>query len=371
MARGKAWTNAEHTIINKALKEDQTYGEIKDLLEEQGFKRSPEAIRKFISRSRDVKPQKSAYLVSDVYLNDKLADKYHIAIQDLMEYRDSIFKTTTEQFVKVGNPVGATQKVLTISDLHIPFINKYVIEHAIENHRDAQVLVINGDLFDNYLVSKWPKDKIILLQWEYQIAIRWIKFFAEIFPNVVLVCGNHDQRSIKHFASQIDPVASFLVSADMLDRLAQGYDFTEEGYFEQVHHLPNVHYNRGLMNWYTVQGKTVFVHPLKGFSTVPGATSLKWSKYFQDREDYQCLVMAHTHRQSHLYRKNRLLLEQGCCCLPMEYEVNGHGTMDGQIFGYATVEMDKVGNVDFDNSKTHYVGTGSPVKIDDPLRFLK
>jgi len=80
--------------------------------------------------------------------------------------------------------------------------------------------------------------------------------------------------------------------------------------------------------------------------------------------------MAHTHRQNRTFHKNRLLLEQGCCCIPMEYEVAGHGNMDGQIFGYATVEMDEHGNVDFDRSRTHYIGTGSPVKTDDPLRFV-
>lgn len=370
MQNSKPWSSSEKQIVFNGYEADHTYKEIQADLAAQGITRSAEAIRKYIGRNTPTNNSKSTHSVGSPYLADKLADKYHSAIANLMDFRDHVFQTTTEQFMHIGNPVKPTHKVLTLSDLHLPFINKHVVEDAISKHSDARTLVLNGDIFDAYLVSKWPKDKQILLQWEYQIAIKWIKFFAEIFPNVVLVCGNHDARSLKYFSTRLDPIVNFLSEPDMLDRLAKGYDFTPEGDFEAVHDLKNVHYNRGLMNWYTVLGQTIFVHPLKGFSTVPGATSVKFAQYFQDREEHQCIVMAHTHRQGRLFRKNRLLLEQGCCCIPMEYEVAGHGCYDSQIFGYATIEMDDVGNVDFDASRTHYIGTGSPIKTDDPLRFV-
>ena len=370
MQNSKPWTKAEKQLVFNAWQADKTYKEIKTELEAHGSVRTVEAIRKFINRNPLRKDKTSVHTVSNTYLVDKLADKYHSAIDDLMSFRDSLVRTTTEQFMHIGNPVKPVHKVLTLSDMHIPFINKHVVEDAVEKHSDAQTLVINGDIFDAYLVSKWPKDKQILLQWEYQIAVKWLQFFAEIFPNIVLVCGNHDFRSQKYFAARLDPVVNFLTSPDLLDRLARGYDFTPEGDFEKIHEFKNVHYERGLMNWYTLVGKTVFVHPLKGFSTQPGATSVKFAQYFQDREDHQCMVMSHTHRQLRAFRKNRLLLEQGCCCIPMEYEVSGHGAYDSQIFGYATVEMDNEGNVDFDRSRTHYIGTGSPVKTNDPLEFL-
>lgn len=370
MRKSTPWSETETQIVFNGYKADQTYKEIQSDLEAQGIHRSAEAIRKFIGRHKPTNNSRSVHSVSNPYLADKLADKYHSAIDDLMTFRDSLHKTTTEQFMHIGNPVSPTHKVLTLSDLHIPFINKHVIEDAINKHSDARTLVLNGDIFDAYLVSKWPKDKQILLQWEYQIAVKWLQFFAEIFPNVVLVCGNHDERTMKYFSTRLDPVVNFLTDADMLSRLAKGYDFTPEGDFEAVHDFKNVHYDRGVMKWYTVVGKTIFVHPLKGFSTQLGANSVKFARYFQDREDHQCLVMAHTHKQFRGFRKNRLLLEQGCCCIPMEYEVSGHGAYDSQIFGYATIEMDDAGNVDFDKSRTHYVGTGSPIKTDDPLRFV-
>ena len=370
MQNSKPWSKTEKQLVFNAWQADKSYREIKSDLAAHGSVRTVEAIRKFIARNPPKTDRTSVHTVTNTYLADKLADKYHAAIADLMDFRDKLFTTTTEQFMHIGNPVRPTGKILTLSDLHIPFINKHVIEDAIEKHSDAHTLVINGDVFDCYLVSKWPKDKQILLKWEYQIAVKWLQFFTEIFPNVVLVCGNHDERTLKHFSAHVDPSVNFLTSPDMLDRLARGYDFTEAGDFERVHNFTNVEYDRGVTKWYTVVGKTVFCHPLKGFSTQLGATSTKFALYFQDREDHQCLVLGHTHRQFRGFRKNRLLLEQGCCCIPMEYEASGHGLYDSQIFGYATVEMDAEGNVDFDRSRTHYIGTGSPIKTNDPLRYL-
>jgi len=370
MRQSKTWSPTEKQIVFNGYSADKTYREISDTLAAAGSDRTAEAVRKLVSRSVPKTNKRSVHSVANPYLSDKLADKYQKSIADLMDFRDTLVKTTTDRFMRIGNPVHPTHKLLTISDLHIPFINRYAVEDAITNHSDAQTLVINGDIFDAYLVSTWPKDKQILLQWEYQIAIKWIEFFAEIFQNVILVCGNHDNRVQKYFASRLDPVVNFLTSSDMLDKLAKGYDFTEDGDLEKVHDFKNVHYDSGVTKWYTIVGKTVFVHPLKGFSTQLGVTSVKWAEYFQDREAHQCMVMAHTHKQFHGFRKGRLLLEQGCCCLPMEYEAAGYGRMDGQIFGYATIEMDDAGNVDFDESKTHYIGTGSPIKTSDPLRFV-
>jgi hypothetical protein len=54
----------------------------------------------------------------------------------------------------------------------------------------------------------------------------------------------------------------------------------------------------------------------------------------------------------------------------MEYEAQGHMNMDSQIFGYAVVYMDSEGNVDFEKTKSIYIGTGSPVKTDDPFRLI-
>lgn len=365
------WSDLEAQLVYKYYEDDCSYREISEQMSRKGFARSSDAVRKFLARfPKNKNKKKSTVRVAENALPEIFNDKYHSTVNELMSLRDKLFKTTTEKFIKIGNPVDSSVKVLTFSDLHLPFVNRHVLEHGLMHHSDADVLVINGDLFDAYLVSKWPKAKAVLLQWEYQLAIEWIKFFSEVFPQVVLTCGNHDNRTQKYFASRIDPAVSFLTDPDMLQRLAQGYDFNEYGDFEKVHHFNNVSYDNGLLNWYTLVGKALFVHPLKGYSTEPCATTMKAAKHFIDREDWQCLVMSHTHRQTRSFYKDRLLIEQGCACIPMEYEAQGHMNMDSQIFGYATIYMDASGNVDFDKTRTTYIGTGSPIKTDDPMRYF-
>jgi predicted phosphodiesterase len=364
------WERLEKQLVYEYFSKDLTYKEISDNLKSSGYHRSAEAVRKFLTKFPKNKTKKTTIRVHEKALPEIFEDKYHSTINELMVLRDKLFKTTTEQFIKIGNPINAGIKVLTFSDFHLPFVNRHVLEHGITHHSDADVLVINGDLFDAYLVSKWPKSKAVLLQWEYQLALEWIKFFSEVFPQVILVSGNHDHRTQKYFSTRIDPAVSFLTDPDMLQRLAQGYDFTEYGDFERVHDFRNVTYDNGLLNWYTLLGKSLFVHPLKGYSTEPCATTLKAAKHFIEREDWQCLVMAHTHRQTRSFYKDRLLIEQGCACIPMEYEAQGHMNMDSQIFGYATIYMDRLGNVDYDKTRTTYIGTGSPIKTSDPLMYF-
>ncbi len=367
------WTSEEEQLVYRFLEKDYTYGEMVKELAEVGYTRTAEAVRKFIKRHPVNKnKKKSAYRVREVGIDDILADKYHSTIDDLTNLRDKLFRTTTEQFIKVGNPVKTSTKILTFSDLHLPFINRHVIEHGVKNHSDADILVLNGDIFDAHLVSSWPREKAILLKWEYQLAVQWLKFFVSIFPKVVLISGNHEFRTRRYFSARIDPAVSFLTSADLLKRLAQGYDWDDTGEFTQVHtdFKGKVIYDQGLLNWYTLIGKCLFVHPTKGYSTVLLKTAQKAADHFLAKEDFQCLIMGHTHKQGRGFYKNRLLIEQGCCCIPLDYEAAGSMNMDGQIFGYATINMDAEGNVDFDTSRSTYVGTGSPVKVDDALRLL-
>jgi predicted phosphodiesterase len=382
------WSAHEDSIILENLQQDKTRKEVMHALKEAGYKRTQLAVEKRItklrSRTFDVfsksKKAGKATIATQVYtvktplINEKLDDKYHKTIEDLTNMRNRLFKTTTERFIKLGRPVNANIKILTLSDLHFPFVNQHVIEHAVSNHKDANILVLNGDIFDAYLVSHWPKNKAILLQWEYQIAQAWLDFFDNIFPKIVLISGNHEYRTKKYFSTRIDPSVSFLTSPDILQRLAKGYDFNEFGDFEPTHkYKAQIIYDgqTDMLDWYHRIGNALFVHPSKGIFNTPLASSVKAANNFLTKEqDWECLIMAHTHKQGRCHYKNKLLIEQGCCCIPLEYESANHMAYDSQTFGYAVVHMDKAGNVDFDKTRTTYIGTGSPVKVYDALRLL-
>jgi hypothetical protein len=61
--------------------------------------------------------------------------------------------------------------------------------------------------------------------------------------------------------------------------------------------------------------------------------------------------------------RNKLIIEQGCCCLPMDYESDAKMQYGMQTFGYATIYMNDEGKVDFDRSRPVYYGTGSLIQL--------
>lgn len=364
------WTEEEASIVHKMVENDKLYREISEVLQHHGFDRSPEAVRKFYKRTQDeFSDDPGEYDIISPEIDTKIEDKYALALERIAELRDQMINVSSERFVRVGRPVEATTKVLSLSDLHIPFHNSKVIEHMVSLHSDADVLVLNGDILEMFLVSKWPKNRTVLLKHEYEVALEFIKMFSSIFPRVVLVSGNHEYRSESYFSAHIDPAVSFLVHTDVLERLAKGYGFDEEGEFIKKYDFKNVHYDGGILKWYTIVGKTIFVHP-RDFSSVPMRTAINWAQYFLTREDFECLVMSHTHKQGSYIWHNRLILEQGCCCVPLDYESQGRNRATPQSFGGCVIYMDNEGHVDFDKSKNVYYGTGAPIKVEDAMRLL-
>jgi predicted phosphodiesterase len=288
----KPWSKKEAEIAYKAIAEHKLYKEVSIALEEEGFDRSAEAVRKFYKRN-DVNNEEE-YEVVEPEINNKANDDQYIAIEAIREMRDSLVKITSEKFVKVGRPVEANIKILSLSDLHIPFENPKIINKMLKNHGDADILVLNGDIFEIYALSKWPKKKNVLLRHEYEIAIEWMKLFTSIFPKIVLVSGNHESRVQSYFTANVDPAASFLVNKDILDRLAKGYSFNdEEGTFEKMYNWDDiVSYDGGLLKYYAIIGKTIFIHP-NDFSGVPMRTVLTHCDDLMQCEKFQCMVMGH------------------------------------------------------------------------------
>ncbi len=352
-----AWTEQEQQITLKLVEENKLYKDIQKALAKEGFDKSTEAIRSFIRRNRKEK----RINIERPAVQSSVPHTYKEAIEKIEKLREQLVKATISKFSCIGRPkLKATTKVLSLSDFHVPFDNSEVIEHALANHNDADILVVNGDLLELYAVSKWPKYKDIMLQWEYHIAFEWVKLFSEVFKEVYLVLGNHEHRLKSYFSSTIDPVVSFLVDDDILSKLSEGYDF-EGDKLVKKHAFNNVHYQSGLLNWYTKIGKCIFAHP-RMFSSIPMRTGIKAAEYFTGKEDFQAIVIGHTHKLGEIIWRDKLIIEQGCCCVPMDYEADGKLKYLPQAFGYAVVYMDKEGNVDFDKSKTVYRGTGFPVK---------
>jgi len=368
----RGWSKPEKDLA-MSLYEKEMYKTVSDVLKSKGFNRSPEAIRKFVKRQEKLqnnqpvqnnkKKKFSHPSAKDVTITDDVGIEFLDSMSIIEDQRQQASYLVKKKYGKVGNPDGKLHKVVSIGDLHIPWVNDNVIADMLSQHSDAETLVINGDFLDQYSVSKWSKTKPVILRHEYEMGMDYLQQFAKIFDKVILTRGNHDSRLQAYFSNNLDPDVLFMTNPDMLERMASGYTFDYDGNLFRKYGFENVFYKGGVCAWYAKVGNCIFVHP-KGGSKIPMRVACNAGEYFWEKEDFSALVCAHTHKLGKLIWKGKLLIESGCCCVPMDYEADAAMKYSQQAFGYAVVYMNSKGEVDFNKSTPVYYGTATAVDAD-------
>lgn len=281
-------------------------------------------------------------------------------IETVKQICDS-YRTKFERLEVVKpTPIGSQRiRVLTLSDLHSPFVREDLVQEAIKRYSGADFCVFNGDLFDSYLISTFPKHKEIPFIIEYLSVFEIVRLAAKNFGTVILIDGNHDKGRFDRELSKVDDTIRFLVKGSPLKHIANGERYSATGEPMGILDLPNVIYaGDETQGWWYKIGKALFAHRLHGFKKAPMANAVLAADFFIDRgTDFQCIVSGHSHRQGMIPYKGRIVMDQGCLCYPMEYETDGRMTMSPVDLGYAIVELDKRGNVDPESTRYIYLGT--------------
>lgn len=351
MARGRKWDSKELDIMLSLKPRGHTAQQIQEELERNGFRRSITAIR---NKLHDLGKAKTRPVVIPEMNSDETA------INAVTEMRDiATLGITKWHEMNVHRDLDQHTKVLSISDLHIPFFYEDVIDDALDRHADADIVVLNGDILEVDTASRFPRHKTVLLKYEYKLALELIVRLAKRFPKVVLVKGNHEARLDRYFQDRIEPGLNMMVEGDILWRLSEGYGFDEAGNFQRHFDLPNVSYDRGLTNWFVQIGQAIFCHPWRTSSVSIKSVELAQQWFMERGYSYQAIVMGHTHRLGSAVTAGKLLIEQGCTCVPLDYAARADIKYRPTSFGYAVVVMDEHGNVDFNQSRPYYYGTGS------------
>jgi predicted phosphodiesterase len=259
------------------------------------------------------------------------------------------------------HPIGRKRiRVISISDLHTPFVREDLVQDIIERYSGAEYLVINGDMFDCNLISQFPKSKEIPFAVEYSANSDIVRLAAQHFGRVILVDGNHDAGRFSRELGKLNPTIQFLIKGSPLRHLANGERFNEKGEQLPTIDLPNVMYaGDETGGWWIRIGKTIFAHRLRGFSKAPMSNAIHVANWFLNRgTQFQCLVSGHSHRVGTIpYRNGSLLIDEGALCYPMDYEEDGGCNYSPIDLGYAIVEMDAQGNVDPTQTRHVYLGT--------------
>ena len=256
---------------------------------------------------------------------------------------------------------GVATRILSISDLHVPF--QKPIEIFNEYVGKIDILQINGDLTDFSGISKFPRayrsspmDELIESR---QYLIELIEYINP--KKVVLTYGNHDIRFQTYFVKQLDTDLLELMPETSLELICNdGFRHYDKNLRTKVFYDPliNVFDNIEIEysnNWYCQIGDVIFCHPLT-FKTGIMKTSNDAVTWFRNEGyNFSALVMAHTHRVGEYAVGNTILYEQGACCETSKMKYSNGRLVMSQKEGFLYLCLDKDGKPIRESSKLIYL----------------
>lgn len=256
--------------------------------------------------------------------------------------------------------ISDTERVLVLSDLHIPFHKDKEIVNIVKEHSNVDLIILAGDILDCFSVSSFPKEMHIPLYEELKIASSVLKKIDRLTPNTkkIVFRGNHEFR-FKRYLAKFQSEFSPLVSDDILEILKNG--FTYRDYKNRKRVVEPLSDNFTIIDsWYYIYKDLILAHPTN-FSKIPMRTCVSTYDYFKNQGiDFNALAIGHTHKAGSLIHGGTLLCELGCLCEQMDYANNGNVNYTPQTNGYGVFVFHK-GKVDIYNSGTKYLYTGSDI----------
>lgn len=230
---------------------------------------------------------------------------------------------------------GKEVKVLYMADLHIPFTMYDLVKHIINEHKDADILVINGDLLDLFAVSTFAKDKAVALKRELQEGREFLEIVSKVFSDVIITEGNHERR-LRNYIKHVIPVdMHFLFPEDPLQVIQQGSVFN-------LKPLKNVHV---VGSWWINLWDTIIGHP-DNYNAPPMRTVMNASEHFMlvKQIPHKAMIIGHTHQAGWLMDRGRLLMETGCLNHDMDYRNGSKFIKTAWTRAHAVFYFDDEGN---------------------------
>lgn len=244
------------------------------------------------------------------------------------------------------------EKVLIISDLHIPFHREQMIVDIILKHRhEISTIIFAGDIIDCESVSKFSKEIRRPLSYEMATAYKFFHRIDKLTPEVkkILIWGNHEYRFVKYLADNHNELNEFH-SDNILENIVNGF----------VHHdrlnrkktiFPPLSSNFKVVNkWYVQYNDLLVAHP-KNYSKIHLRTAINTVEHFLKRGfRFNALFIGHTHKWGDTVHFSVWCGELGCTCMDMEYADVGNTNYTPQQYGYAIIAFNN-GVTDINESR--------------------
>lgn len=250
------------------------------------------------------------------------------------------------------NTSQVSQRILTISDAHVPF--NLPADTFAKYKNKVDVLIFNGDIEDCYSCSQFSK-KYRVSVGEEMIATR--QYFIDVInllkpKKAIIVKGNHEVRLGRFLNEKLnDSIMDIMPDSPLELIVNEGFRVKDRKSKTNDWYKPltkvfkskcEIVYNG---DWYVKVGKTIFVHPLSYSSGMLKTTEKAVNYFLRMDRDFNALVMAHTHRIGSYVQGGIKMYEQGCVCDNGQIDY-----ADGKLFlpsqnGFMYISQDKNGNI--------------------------
>lgn len=261
---------------------------------------------------------------------------------------------------------GDTQRIVVAGDFHAPYHDPAAVAELIANEAgQTDTLIISGDLFDMYSVSRFPKREPITIQQEWASGTALLAQLAAAFPDVLIIHGNHDERVERQLRALLPP------------ELAHAIEILSDGNFSIIKQAAKRHSNVRVAHhvadggfslpWLVQVGDLIVSHAEK-YSITPGAALRKIEEALSDFEhvyrlnEWRVLIQAHTHTYSSLiWHSDKYLWEGGCMCLnPQGYQMSARVGGRSQKQGYITLTQ-HLGKTDVNSLRFRWLNSDKKV----------
>lgn len=166
--------------------------------------------------------KRSGFLLPPKEMKTTASQEFHQLKTSLgLHNNDFNFPEPLDDEIKVHSlPVGC-DKVLVLSDIHIPFHTISALTAAIKYglDRGANCVYLNGDITDCYSISRFEKEKRLRdLNREIEMTREFFSILRATFPNVPIYykIGNHEARwdlLIRTNAKEFEGISDFEFSS--------------------------------------------------------------------------------------------------------------------------------------------------------------
>lgn len=277
---------------------------------------------------------------------------YSLSFDDILKkYREFINWTSEVVAPGVGPNDDDYLEGLIVSDIHAPFHDEAKLAKVIADTRgkvDVCILAGDGPDFHNY--SKYMKyGQHFSVREEHKSFMAVLAMLSEAYPEVVMIPGNHDERTRKKYAQ--------LLPADMYQAMldfhgGNAFDFAElmTRQFENVI-IPDTPKNGFAEYRFLFQINDIVVGHPELYSRIANRPVGNFIDWLMKKavpmglvKPFTAAVMGHTHQAGKTHNDFGIVgIENGCLCMTPDYDSGAKlsGALRPVVHGYTRFRTNK------------------------------